>query len=431
MMKWPRRLFFLLVLLVLVAALALWLCRDLAEPLPAAMRSIGASTLKDPGLIARGEYLATAGDCRVCHTVPGGQPYAGGRSVVTPFGDIASPNITPDNATGIGQWRFEDFWRALHSGIGRDGKLLYPAFSYTAFTKISADDALAIFAYLRSLPPVNQPSGRLNLRFPYSLRDVLIGWRLLYFREGQYAADPDQSAQWNRGAYLVQGLGHCNECHDARNALGAVADRSMLSGGEMPAQNWYAPDLSTRRNGGLQGWSRADIVDLLKTGQSRRGAAFGPMAEVVTESTQHLTDDDLQAIAVYLQSLPARAVAAAPDEAFHDKALFDQGEKIYAQQCASCHRQDGSGVAGIYPPLDRNASVTEPVGVNATRVVLLGGFSPGTAANPRPYSMPPFAQQLSDAEVSAVVSYIRQAWSNHASAVQERDVGKYRTTPVD
>jgi len=431
MMKWLRRLLVLLVLLILAAMLVIWLCRDLAEPLPAAMRSVGASTLKDPALIARGEYLATAGDCRVCHTASGGQPYAGGRSVVTPFGDIPSPNITPDNATGIGQWRFEDFWRALHSGISQDDKLLYPAFPYTAFTKVSANDALAIFAYLRSLPPVNQPSGRPNLRFPYSVRDVLIGWRLLYFREGQYAADPNQSAQWNRGAYLVQGLGHCNECHDARNSLGAVSGQPPLSGGEMPAQNWYAPDLSPQQNGGLQGWSRTDIVDLLKTGQSRHGAAFGPMAEIITESTQHLTDEDLQAIAVFLQSLPARAVAAAPDEAFHDKALLDQGEKIYAQQCASCHRQDGSGVAGIYPPLDRNASVTEPVGVNATRVVLLGGFSPGTAANPRPYSMPPFAQQLSDTEVSAVVSYIRQAWSNHAPVVQERDVSKYRTTPVD
>jgi len=431
MMKWLRRLLVLLVLLILAAMLVIWLCRDLAEPLPAAMRSVGASTLKDPALIARGEYLATAGDCRVCHTASGGQPYAGGRSVVTPFGDIPSPNITPDNATGIGQWRFEDFWRALHSGISQDDKLLYPAFPYTAFTKVSANDALAIFAYLRSLPPVNQPSGRPNLRFPYSVRDVLIGWRLLYFREGQYAADPNQSAQWNRGAYLVQGLGHCNECHDARNSLGAVSGQPPLSGGEMPAQNWYAPDLSPQQNGGLQGWSRTDIVDLLKTGQSRHGAAFGPMAEIITESTQHLTDEDLQAIAVFLQSLPARAVAAAPDEAFHDKALLDQGEKIYTQQCASCHRQDGSGVAGIYPPLDRNASVTEPVGVNATRVVLLGGFSPGTAANPRPYSMPPFAQQLSDTEVSAVVSYIRQAWSNHAPVVQERDVSKYRTTPVD
>lgn len=431
MMKWLRRLFVLLGLLVLVVALVLWLCRDLAEPLPAAMRSIGAVTLKDPALIARGEYLATAGDCRVCHTAPGGRPYAGGRSVATPFGDIPSPNITPDNATGIGQWRFEDFWRALHSGIGQDGRLLYPAFTYTAFTKVRADDALAIFAYLRSLPAVNQPSGRPNLRFPYSVRDVLIGWRLLYFHEGQYVADPGRSAQWNRGAYLVQGLGHCKECHDARNALGALSGHKPLSGGEMPAQNWYAPDLSTRQNGGLQGWSPADIVELLKTGQSRQGVAFGPMAEVVTESTQHLTDDDLQAIATYLQSLPARTAAAAPDEAFHDKTLLDQGEKIYAQQCASCHLQDGSGVAGIYPPLNGNASVTEPVGVNATRVVLLGGFSPGTAANPRPYSMPPFAQQLSDADVAAVVSYIRQAWSNHAPVVQERDVGKYRTTPVD
>ncbi|MBB6246079.1 mono/diheme cytochrome c family protein [Rhodanobacter sp. A1T4] len=431
MMKWLRRVMTVFVLSIAVLAGWFFFRRDHAEPLPVAMRTVDAAMLKDPVLIARGEYLAKAGDCSVCHTEQGGQPYAGGRSVATPFGDIPAPNITPDNDTGLGNWSFEDFWRVLHSGIGRDGALLYPAFSYTAFTKVHPDDALAIFAYLRSLPPIHQTSKPPNLRFPYGIRNTLIAWRLLYFHEGQYRPDTRQSAQWNRGAYLVQGLGHCNECHDTRNALGALSGRQSLSGGEIPAQNWYAPDLGSRQNGGLAGWSGKDIVDLLKTGQSAKGVALGPMAEVVTKSTQYLADDDLQAIAVYLQSLPERPMAVAPKEAFNSKALADQGEKIYAQQCASCHGQDGNGVDGIYPPLNGNVSVTEPVGMNATRVVLLGGFSPGTVANPRAYSMPPFAQQLSDADVAAVVSYVRQAWSNHAPVVQERDISKYRTTPVD
>lgn len=430
MKKWLRRVVLVVALLLVVLTGALLACAHHAEPLPPALQTVDIATLKDPALITRGAYLARAGDCGVCHTEQGGQAYAGGRAVVTPFGDVVAPNITPDNATGVGRWRFTDFWRALHSGMGRHGELLYPAFSYTAFTKVHPEDALAIFAYLRSLPPVSQPSLRPNIKFPYSVREILAGWRTLYFRQGQYQPDTRQSVAWNRGAYLVQGLGHCNECHDARNALGGFAGNPPLSGGEIRAQNWYAPDLSTRQNGGLQGWAGKDIVDLLKTGQSSKGVAFGPMAEVVSKSTQYLNDDDLQAIATYLQSLPSRAVDA-PKQNIGNKALVDQGETIYAQQCNHCHRRDGNGVPGIYPPLNGSASVNDPRGMNTIRMVLLGGFAPGTAGNPRAYSMPPFAQQLSDAEVAAVTSYVRQAWTNHASAVLERDVSQYRATPVE
>jgi mono/diheme cytochrome c family protein len=196
-------------------------------------------------------------------------------------------------------------------------------------------------------------------------------------------------------------------------------------------QNWYAPDLSTRQNGGLQGWSEQDIVDLLKTGQSAKGAAFGPMAAVVSGSTQHMTDADLRAIASYLGSLPSRMPAAVPTSPFDTKALTTQGEKVYAQHCTACHGKSGQGVVGVYPPLDGNSSVTEPVGINATRMILLGGFAPVTAANPRPYSMPPFAQQLNDGEVAAVVTYIRRSWTNHASIVRSEDVSRYRHTPID
>ncbi|MEO9214626.1 MAG: cytochrome c, partial [Rhodanobacter sp.] len=405
-MKWLRRLLLLIVLLVVV--LLGWLFFGGGHrPTSPAMSKATAAMLHDPALIARGEYLVTLGDCAGCHTAQGRTRFAGGRSLATPFGNIPVPNITPDRDTGLGDWSFEDFWQALHVGKGRYGELLYPAFSYTSYTKVTHDDALAMFAWLQSLPPVHQPSPSPALDFPYSVRKSLTAWRALYFREGVFKPDPAQSAQWNRGAYLVQGLGHCNECHAARDSLGGTSGDQHLTGGQIPMQNWYAPDLSTQQNGGLQGWSARDIVDLLKTGRSAKGVAFGPMADVVATSTQHMSDDDLQAVAIYLQSLPPRTQPVEETQLFNARAIVQQGEKVYVQHCADCHGKDGSGVAGVYPPLNGNSSVTEPAGINATRMVLLGGFAPVTAANPRPYSMPPFAQQLSDSDVSAVVSYMR------------------------
>ena len=429
-----KRLLRLLLLIVVLVALLLG-CLFFGgahQPTSPAMSKVTTTTLRDPALIARGEYLATVGDCAGCHTAQGGAAFAGGRSLATPFGNIPVPNITPDRDTGLGNWSFEDFWQALHDGKGRHGEWLYPAFSYTSYTKVTQDDALAMFAYLQSLPSVHLPSTAPTLEFPYSVRDSLTAWRALYFKEGVFKPDPNQSTQWNRGAYLVQGLGHCNECHAARDSLGGTPQDMHLTGGHIPQQNWYAPDLSTRQNGGLQAWNEQDIVDLLKTGQSSKSTAFGPMADVVASSTQHMTDDDLRAVATYLGSLPARTLAPEEPSPFNAKALVQQGEKIYAQQhCADCHGKDGNGIAGIYPPLNGNSSVTEPSGLNATRAVLLGGFAPLTAANPRPYSMPPFAQQLNDADVAAVVSYIRGSWTNKAPVVLERDVSKYRQTPID
>ncbi|MBN8924936.1 MAG: alcohol dehydrogenase [Rhodanobacter sp. 68-29] len=402
-----------------------------AHPAPAAQLEAEAAKLRDPALVARGEYLAAVGDCAACHTARGGQRYAGGRALPTPFGDVPAPNLTPDAETGIGQWGFEDFWRALHEGKGRGGELLYPVFSYTSFTRVNRDDALAIFAYLKSLPPVRQPDRAPGLSFPYNVRASLLAWRALYFTPGVYRDDPGKSAEWNRGAYLVQGLGHCNECHTTRNAWGGMDKDHHLAGGTIPAQDWYAPDLSTQPGGGLAGWSGQDIVDLLKTGQSARGTAFGPMADVVRNSTQHMSDADLQAVAVYLQALPARGPAPAAPVAFAKATSHAQGGKLYEQQCSTCHGKQGEGVPGVYPPLDGNTSVTEPTATNAVRGVLLGGFAPATAGNPRPYSMPPFAQQLSDAEVAAVVSYIRQSWSNRGGAVRSDEVGRLRHTPTD
>ncbi|MDE1962631.1 MAG: cytochrome c [Xanthomonadaceae bacterium] len=432
-MKWLLR-GFLVVLALLLASAGWWMFGP--HPDSAAVRRAGqlaaGENLADPALVDRGRYLATVGDCAACHTAHNGQPFAGGHVVPTPFGNIPAPNITPDNDTGLGRWTFTDFWRALHEGKGRHGEFLYPAFSYTAYTRVTRDDALAIFAYLKSLAPVHQPSAPPELKFPYDIRQGLAAWRALYFRPGVYQPDPARSDAWNRGAYLVQGLGHCNECHARRDALGGIPAQPALSGGEIPAQDWYAPDLGTQAQGGLEGWSAQDIVQLLKTGQSAKGSAFGPMAEVVSRSTQHMTGEDLAAIATYLKSLPPRPrPLAAADPAIDATASRHRGATIYAKQCAACHGDDGQGVAGIYPPLDGNSSVVEPTGINAIRVVLLGGFPPVTAGNPRPYSMPPFAQSLSDADVAAVVSYVRHAWHNQAAPVLERDVGKYRQTPID
>jgi mono/diheme cytochrome c family protein len=197
----------------------------------------------------------------------------------------------------------------------------------------------------------------------------------------------------------------------------------------IPMQDWYAPDLGTHEYSGLAGWSERDIVDLLKTGRSAKGTAFGPMAEVVQRSTQHLTDQDLSAIAIYLKSLPPRPKPTEEESPLDKTVLVARGEKIYEDRCVSCHGKSGEGVTGVYPPLDGNSSVTEPAGVNAIRIVLLGGFAPVTESNPRPYSMPPFSQQLTDDEVAAVVTFIRQAWTNKASAVSAENVRTYRSTP--
>lgn len=422
----------LLVVLLTVGGLSAWLLTSAGNRGDkGGVDAIRLSVLKDPLRIAQGRYLVTISDCAGCHTAQDGIAFAGGRKLATPFGNIEAPNLTPDRDTGLGGWDFAQFWHALHDGRGHAGELLYPAFPYTSYTLVTHDDALAMFAYLQSLPPVRRVSAGSTLGFPYSERRSLLLWRALYFRPGVFTPDPARSAQWNRGAYLVQGPGHCSECHAARDSLGGTPVDIQLAGGEIPMQNWYAPDLSGGAHGGLAGWSDQDVVDLLKTGQSARGVAFGPMADVVAGSTQYMTDDDLHAVAAYLRGLPPRQPLPDAEVPSSAAAAITQGEQIYAQRCAACHGKHGEGVAGIYPALAGNTSALDPEGVNATRAVLLGGFAPVTAANQRPYSMPPFAQQLSDSEVAAVVSYVRRSWGNRGSLVRAEDVSRYRHTPSD
>ena len=382
-----------------------------------------------------GEYLARAGDCVACHTARGGEPFAGGLAMPTPFGTLYTPNITPDNETGIGKWTADDFYRAMHDGRSKDGSLLYPAFPYPSYTKVTRADADAIFGYIRTITPVKKKNKPHALKFPYNQRNLLIGWRALYFQPGEYKPDPAQSAEWNRGAYLVLGLGHCDACHTSRNMLGATVKDKELSGGLIPLQDWYAPSLTSNREAGLGQWEVEEVVALLRTGISKRGVVFGPMAQVVHDSLQYITEADTQAMAVYLKSLATTDAPSDPGQVrtteSQGRASYESGAKLYDRHCRSCHGSNGLGVPPMYPPLANNQAITMAFSVNPIRMVLFGGFPPSTRGNPRPFGMPPFAYTLSDQEVADVVTYMRQSWGNRASGVSPADVAKYRTVPVD
>ncbi len=380
--------------------------------------------------IARGAYLAKAGDCMACHTARGGAPYAGGRAIETPFGRLLAPNITSDRDHGIGAWTPDDFWNALHNGKSRDGRLLYPAFPYTSYTKVTRDDADALYAYMQSVPAHKAPNAAHALRFPYNQQFMLAGWRLLFFKPEVYSNNAAQSTQWNRGAYLVEGLGHCAACHSSRNTLGA--SEGGLSGGMIQSLGWYAPSLTADAEAGLGGWETQDIVELLKTGISQRATVFGPMAEVVQKSLQHMSGEDVTAMAVYLKSLPSEPPPAVtmPNGPRIDK-IMEMGKKLYEANCIDCHGADGKGLPPHYPPLAGNRALTMAESANPIRIVLNGGFAPSTAGNPRPYGMPAYSHLLSDQEVASVVSYLRASWGNQAPPVSAADVNKYRAVPLD
>ena len=384
--------------------------------------------------IKQGAYLAVAGNCMGCHTTRGGNEYAGGRVIATQFGNIYSTNITPDAETGIGTWTVDDFWRALHNGKSKDGQFLYPAFPYPNYTKVTRADSDAMFAYFKTIPPVRQTNKEHDLQFPYNQRILLAFWRTLYFTPGEFQAPKTESEQWIRGAYLVQGLGHCAACHTSRNAWGGTLTGRDLEGGMIPMQNWYASSLTSDSEAGLATWNEKDIADLLKTGVSQRGAVFGPMAEVVSNSLQHLSQSDIDAMAVYLKSIPKADSKPAPDVArtSNDAATtLSQGGKLYERLCVECHQADGRGLPPDYPPLAGNHSLSAQSAVNPIRMVLNGGYPPSTAGNPRPYGMPPFGSTLNDDEVAAVVSYIRSSWGNSGRAVSPIEVSRLRGAPTE
>lgn len=423
-MKWRPLAWTLLALALLLGAAAggiVALNLRGEEPLPAQAEAFEAT----PQQVERGRYLALAGNCAGCHTTRGGQPYAGGLPIETPFGTVHSSNLTPDAQHGIGGWSSAHFWRALHNGRSKDGRLLYPAFPYPNFTQLTREDSDAIYAYLRSIPAAPAPNQPHRLRFPYDTQAALAVWRALSFRPETFKPVAAKPAEWNRGAYLVGGLGHCIACHGPRDALGATQTQLGLSGGLIAAQNWYAPSLTDPHEAGVADWPTAEVVALLKTGVAPRGSVMGPMAEVVYRSTQHLSDADLAAMASYLKDLPGAPAASAPPAApaplRRDAGTMTRGARIYDQRCAYCHGDQGQGQPGAFPALAGNRAVTMARPTNLIQVIAHGGYLPSTAGNPRPYGMPPFGQELDASDVAAVLTYIRGAWGNDAAPVTQLD----------
>ena len=380
-------------------------------------------------VIARGAYLVQAGDCIACHTAAGGTALAGGRPIDTPFGRLVTPNITSDSLHGIGRWTPDDFWRALHNGRAPDGHFYYPAFPFTSYTNVSRPDADAIFGYLQSVAPSSDAVTPTELRFPFNRRGLMVVWRALYFRPHTYQDDPAKAADWNRGAYLVSGLGHCDACHADRNLLGATRHMHGLSGAPIPILNWYAPSLSSDSEAGLKNWSATDLATLLHAGVSSQTAVFGPMAEVVQDSTQYLDDADLRAVVTYLQ---ASGPAGDSQPAFSGVKVGDagRGAALYKHYCADCHGDDGKGASNIYPSLAENRAVTMSSPLNTIRMILSGGYAPVTQGNPRPYGMPPFAQTLNDNQIADVANYVRNSWGNRAESIHPQEVDRDRNTPA-
>jgi mono/diheme cytochrome c family protein len=418
--RWGMGLAAMMATLTALAAWIAWLNVRGEDPLDGTEPTFNAQ-----GAVERGAYLARAGNCAGCHSTPGGAAFTGGRGVETPFGVVYAPNLTPDTKTGIGAWSAGEFWRAMHHGRSKSGRLLYPAFPYPSYTQLTRDDSDALYAYLRTVPPVERPNTAHALRFPFSTQVALAVWRALFFRPGAFTHEPTRSAPWNRGKYLVQVLGHCTACHSARNALGATPLNAEFAGGLMPDESWYAPSLASPDEAGVQRWKTDDLVALLKNGITGSASVSGPMAEVVFNSTQHLSAPDLEAMAQYLADIPARALQGSAFRRGSADAL-KRGEALYAHHCAACHGGQGQGVAGIYPALAGNRAVTLHSPANVVQLIRLGGFSPSTAGNPRPFGMPPFAQSLSTDDIAAVSTFIRQSWGNRADEVTPLEVLRVR-----
>lgn len=373
-------------------------------------------------MIAKGKALTEAGDCASCHTADPAKPFAGGKRIETPFGGIYSDNLTPDLNTGIGRWSDEAFLRAMRYGERPDGARYYPAFPYPHFTKVIRDDVFAIRAYLGTLAPVNNSPPHPELRWPLNYRAVMRLWNFAFFRPGIFEADQSKGAEWIRGGYLVEGLGHCGACHTPRNFLGAEKQNARFTGAVV--EGWFAPRLDGAERGGLKSWSVDDIAEYLRSGRNAHSHADGPMAKVILNSTSHMSEADIRAVAVYLKDIspaaPEAAVATPPP------AQMESGEKLYKGSCVACHELDGSGAPRIYPPLPGNANLQSADPASAIKIVLDGAETLTTPRAPNTGSMPPYAGKMSDQEVADVVTYIRNAWGNTAPAVAPAEVAKAR-----
>ncbi|MEN5279699.1 c-type cytochrome [Serratia marcescens] len=387
--------------------------------------------------IEHGEYLARAGDCAACHTAPGGAPFAGGLKMTTPIGAIYSTNITPDRQTGIGGYSLPEFADALRKGVARDGRRLYPAMPYPSFAKINDDDIRDLYLYFtQKVSAVTQPNRESDIPWPLSMRWPLALWDLAFREDGVYQPDAQRSAEWNRGAYLVQGLGHCGTCHTPRGigfqekAL-SQNDAAYLSGGTL--EGWHAANLRADAVSGLGDWSAQAITRFLKTGHTPGFAAFGSMVEVVQDSTQHLSDDDLKAIAVYLKSLPAGDEKPSPSrndgvaQALFNGKVNTPGAQTYLDNCAACHRSDGQGYRNTFPQLARNPALLSEDPSSLISIILHGSRTPVTIGAPTGLTMPDFGWRLSDEQVAQLATFVRASWGNNAPAVSAEQVKDIRS----
>lgn len=373
----------------------------------------------------RGRYVATAADCAACHTKPGGKPFAGGVALQTPFGTLVAPNITPDPVAGIGSWTADEFVSALRDGRGRDGIHLYPAMPYPAYTKMTRDDALTIRAYLQTIARAPDKIEANLLPFPFNIRSTMIVWNAVNFKAGQIAEDPSKSSQWNRGRYLVDALGHCGTCHTPKSFMGADNNSAYLQGGQL--EGWYAPNITADVRKGVGRWSIEELVSYLKTGASTYALASNDMGDEVVHSSSHMTDPDLNAIAVYLLSLKGPAQQNKQSLPMSDIRM-SAGQAIYKDNCAACHTDAGTGVDRLFPRLAGSAAVQSDDPTTLVRTVLGGSQAVATSYEPTGPAMPKFAWRLNDAQTAAVITYIRNAWGNAAAAVSAVQVSAVKKT---
>ncbi|ERH60157.1 cytochrome c [Pseudomonas simiae] len=395
-------------------------------------------------LIKQGEYLARAGDCVACHTAKGGKPFAGGLPMETPIGVIYSTNITPDK-TGLGDYSFEDFDKAVRHGVAKSGSTLYPAMPYPSYARVSDSDMQALYAYfMKGVEPVAQENKDSDIPWPLSMRWPLAAWRWMFapaVEEHQAQAVVDSVI--SRGAYLVEGLGHCGACHTPRaltmqeKALSATDGNAFLAG-SAPLEGWIAKSLRGDHKDGLGSWSEEQLVQFLKTGRSDRSAVFGGMSDVVVHSMQYMSENDLTAIARYLKSLPAVDPKDSPHT--YDKQVAEalwkgddsqRGASVYIDNCAACHRTDGHGYTRVFPALAGNPVLQTADATSLINIVLNGGTLPATHTAPSTFTMPAFAWRLSDQEVADVVSFVRGSWGNTGSAISAAQVADIRKKSGD
>jgi len=381
--------------------------------------------------IERGEYLALAGNCASCHTADGGELMSGGLAFETPFGTLYSTNITPDPETGIGSWTGLQFLNSMRQGIRPDGQHLYPAFPYTAFTKITDEDIVALFAYLKSIPSVRQEATENDISFPFNQRTLMAVWKAIFFDDGVYEPNETESEEWNRGAYLVEALTHCSACHSPRNVLGAEKSHMVMAGGEYVDKvpggalvPWSAPNLTSVPNG-LGMWPLDEVAAYLKTGINTYVETFGPMNEVIINSTRHLGENDINAMAVYLKSLPPVADASEKPAPLN---VIGMGKTIYNLNCGTCHLPTGLGDEESAPRLGGGSLVAQAG--NPASLINAILYAPELPEPPLPTKrrkpMEEFQYLLTDDEVAAVASYLRATWGNIGGEVTAEQVARQR-----